>query len=170
MLQYLTTNEPWAVMFRNYNVVPIELHDQVAIQLSEKLTLIPCNVKHRADFTDTFAFKIHGSHQKLFYCPDIDSWENMFESLPEIASTMDILLLDSTFYDNNELPGRDMRTIPHPRVNETIRLLENIDHCSTSIVFIHINHSNRLWVDKDLIAELEERGMHVGRKGMTWLL
>jgi pyrroloquinoline quinone biosynthesis protein B len=29
---------------------------------------------------------------------------------------MDILLLDATFYDDNELPGRDMKTIPHPRV------------------------------------------------------
>jgi len=69
------------------------------------------------------AFTIVGRNKKMFYCPDIDAWSGLSDSLPNIAMAHEILLLDSTFYDNYELPGRDMTTIPHPRVAQTVELL-----------------------------------------------
>ena len=78
---------------------------------------------------------------------------------------MDILLLDATFYDNEELPGRDMSSIPHPRVIETVELLSTIQFKS-EIYLIHINHSNKLWVDHQARKDLEEQGIKVGRKGL----
>ena len=78
--------------------------------------VVPHAVVHRADFTDTLAFTIVGKNKKMFYCPDIDAWDGLSDSLPAVAGAHELLLLDSTFYDNNELPGRDMTLIPHPRV------------------------------------------------------
>jgi pyrroloquinoline quinone biosynthesis protein B len=53
--------------------------------LSDLVKVTPHIVSHRADFTDTFAFKIFGPLKNCFYCPDIDSWDGLSESLPKIA-------------------------------------------------------------------------------------
>jgi pyrroloquinoline quinone biosynthesis protein B len=166
MHDFLQTNQPFSVMYRNGNIKPIILDNNDTILLTDNVKVIASKVDHRADFTDTFAFKIYGSIQNMFFCPDIDSWNNMTESLPVLAESMDILLLDSTFYDDNELIGRDMSSIPHPRVVDTISLLQ--DKKYKSIVFIHINHSNKLWSDNDLVCSLSDKRMIVGKKGMMW--
>ena len=169
MHSFLAANEPWGVMYRNENFKRVDLtENKQEIELSPNVKISPHFVEHRADFTDTFAFKIYGKGKSLYFCPDIDSWSNMDESLPVIAQTMDILLVDSTFYDDNELPGRDMSVIPHPRVVQTMNLLEGIPF--KQVVLIHINHSNKLWVDEDAVREVQAKGMTVGRKGMTWKL
>jgi pyrroloquinoline quinone biosynthesis protein B len=49
--------------------------------------------------------------------------------------------LDGTFYDINELPGRDMDKIPHPFIVETMHLFNNSND-KKSIFFIHLNHTN----------------------------
>ena len=127
--------------------------------LSDSLSVIPHAVAHRADFTDTLAFTFIGKNKKMFFCPDIDAWDGLSDSLPAVTNAHDLLLLDSTFYDNNELPGRDMTLIPHPRVAQTVDLLlssgvlQSTEHLC-KVFLIHINHSNRLWVDEELVQNL----------------
>jgi pyrroloquinoline quinone biosynthesis protein B len=167
MHDFLVDNEPWGVLYRNRNILPIVFENELnRIQLSPTLRIEVMPVDHRADFTDTMAFKIFGPNRSLFFCPDIDSWENLPVPLSTIASSMDILLLDSTFYDDDELPGRNMSTIPHPRTIQTFEVLKDVSF--HTVVLVHINHSNRLWVDSAAIADVKKRGMIVGRKGMKW--
>ena len=88
----------------------------------------------------------------MFFCPDIDAWDGLHDSLPAVASEHELLLLDACFYDNNELPGRDMTLIPHPRVTQTVDLLLSSGVLTSpehlcEVFLIHINHSNKLWVD-----------------------
>ncbi len=47
-------------------------------------------------------------------------------SCSAIAADHAHVLLDATFYDDQEPPGRDMSLIPHPRVTTTVELLAPI--------------------------------------------
>jgi pyrroloquinoline quinone biosynthesis protein B len=124
MHSFLSSNEPWGVMYRNRNLFPVFIQDGVPIALSPSLQVTPHSIVHRADFTDTFAFTITGKRH-LYFCPDIDSWTSMESELVELARHTDFLLLDATFYDDWELSGRDMSSIPHPRVTDTVQRLQS---------------------------------------------
>jgi len=81
---------------------------------------------------------------------------------------VDIALLDGTFYQNGELPGRDMREVPHPFVEESIRRFSSLPSTERSkIFFIHFNHTNPLL--KKASAEkqqLKASGFGVAEEGM----
>jgi hypothetical protein len=104
-----------------------------------------------------------------------------------------LLLLDATFYSGAELPDRDMTRIPHPRVCDTVRVVQHfnsvrnpttedsgsLELCrvcprpneAATVVLIHLNHSNPLWVEPELVARLRrESGIITGTQGMTWSL
>ena len=173
MHRFLKANEPWGVMYRNENILQVDVSDKLPFKLTDTLSVIPHAVRHRADFTDTLAFTFIGEQKRLFFCPDIDAWDGMSESLSAVATANDVLLLDATFYVNNELPGRDTTTIPHPRVVQTVDLLvssgvlQSQEH-PCAVYLIHINHSNRLLTDVPLVQSLAEKGIQVGKKGLTW--
>lgn len=170
MHDFLQTNEPWGVLYRNGNIDRVDIADGCDQELTSCLTISPQFVQHRRDFTDTCAFHIRGLQRSLFFCPDIDSWEGMQPDLVAVVTSVDVALLDATFYHDEELPGRDMSCIPHPRVVHTVALLKDVT-TETEVVLIHLNHSNCLWVDSELEESLlREDGVRVGRKGMTWSL
>ena len=85
---------------------------------------------------------------------------------------VDVALLDGTFYDGTELPGRDMREIPHPFIVES---MERFDRRSTAfrqkIHFIHFNHTNPvLDPDSDASHTVRARGYHLAKAGQWWTL
>mmetsp|Transcript_22646 Transcript_22646/g.33104 ORF Transcript_22646/g.33104 Transcript_22646/m.33104 type:complete len:180 (+) Transcript_22646:450-989(+) len=179
MHQFLSQNEPWRVLYQNQNFHPIKLSNNEKVVLSSNVSVIARIVPHRADFTDTFAFTLCGPSYKLFYCPDVDGWDNMKVTLSELAGQHEFLLLDATFYDDNELPGRDMTKIPHPRVTQTTDIIQCLRYAETEtnskksgdVTLIHLNHSNRLWrKDPELINSLANIGVAVGIEGMIWYL
>ncbi|HEX5758582.1 MAG TPA: hypothetical protein VF121_05270 [Thermoanaerobaculia bacterium] len=56
---------------------------------------------------------------------------------------MDEALLDGTFYSLDELPGRDVASIGHPLMTETMELLGPLVKDGTlRVAFTHLNHSN----------------------------
>ena len=59
---------------------------------------------------------------------------------------MDVALLDGTFLDAGELPGRDMSEVPHP-VRAPRRAGAPAGRCAARVRFIHLNHTNRLLWD-----------------------
>ena len=77
----------------------------------------------------------------MIFIPDIDKWNKWQIDIIDIVENSDYSILDGTFYDINELPGRDMSEIPHPFIIETMRLFKNSDK-KDSIYFIHLNHTN----------------------------
>jgi pyrroloquinoline quinone biosynthesis protein B len=144
MASFLTTNAPWSQLVTLKN---IELRGLTAGQpasLNPKLKVTPFLVPHRDEFTETVGFEIQGAHKKAIFIPDIDKWSKWPQSLPDLVQHADYVLLDATFYRNGEIP-RDMTEVPHPFVEETLKLLQNLPAAQRAkVYFIHLNHTNPL--------------------------
>ena len=75
--------------------------------------------------------------------------------------------LDGTFFAQCELPGRDMRGIPHPEIVESMDRFESLsDAGKAKVRFIHFNHTNPvLEVDGEARREVIGRGFRVAEEG-----
>lgn len=77
------------------------------------------------------------------FIPDIDKWEKWQQNIVDEIAKVDIALIDGTFYANGELPGRDIKEIPHPFVVESMALFSSLpQNEKDKIYFIHFNHTN----------------------------
>jgi pyrroloquinoline quinone biosynthesis protein B len=144
MTSFLTTNAPWSqlITLKNIELRPLVASQQVV--LNPKLKVTPLLVPHRDEFTETVGFEIQGAHKKAVFIPDIDKWSKWPTSLPEVIKHADYVLLDATFYRNGEIP-RDMAEVPHPFVEETMKLLADLPAAERAkVYFIHFNHTNPL--------------------------
>ena len=75
--------------------------------------------------------------------------------------------LDGTFFDAAELPGRDMREIPHPFITESLERFAPLPAPARArIRFIHLNHTNRAGIPGSGERRgIEAAGMGVARSG-----
>jgi pyrroloquinoline quinone biosynthesis protein B len=60
-----------------------------------------------------------------------------------VLAQVDVAYVDGTFVDASELPGRDLREIPHPLMTETMARLAG-SPLAAKVRFIHLNQSNPL--------------------------
>ena len=82
----------------------------------------------------------------------------------------DFSLLDGTFYDINELPGRDMSKIPHPFIVESMEKLENVVNKS-GVYFIHLNHTNpALNKQSKATKKIKNNGFNIAKKNQKFHL
>lgn len=163
--KFLKAHAPWSMLVSEHNVDLQILEPEHEVRLSATLTVLPTRVPHRAEFSDTVAYVVRGERASLFYCPDIDRWENWATDLSTFLNTQDIALLDGTFFADGELPQRDMSQIPHPRVTETVKRLEG---SPCRVYFIHLNHTNPLWREGQERLWLNSKGFTVGHAGLSW--
>jgi pyrroloquinoline quinone biosynthesis protein B len=143
MRDFLSRNGPWdqLVKLQNIDVVPIE--DGVPVVLNERISVTPLRVPHRDEYSETVGFVIRGPSRSILWLPDIDKWEKWETPLESVLARVDVAYLDGTFYDASELPGRDLREIPHPLMSETLARLAN-SPLRAKVRFIHLNQSNPL--------------------------
>lgn len=167
MAEFLQNNAPWQQLVSLENIEIIVINDQQSIRLSDQLECGVHLVPHRAEYSDTLAVSVFGPNRSLFFCPDIDRWEQWQHDIRDVVAGHDISLVDATFYDDTELPGRDMSKIPHPLVVDTLQRLSGVE---TEAVFIHINHTNPIYQDQSKIDEVLSAGLKVGKRGMRWTL
>ena len=81
----------------------------------------------------------------MLFIPDINKWGQWDRDIISLIKSVDLALLDGTFYQNGEIPGRDMSQIPHPFVSESMELFKNLPpEEKAKIYFIHFNHTNPL--------------------------
>jgi pyrroloquinoline quinone biosynthesis protein B len=167
LCSFLEKNKPWSflVSLGNISLVPI-IADQ-PIEITPILSVLPVEVPHRAEFTDTYAFTIQGPSRRLFYCPDIDSWELWSRDIVSFLSDIDYALLDGTFYNAGEIDRQCTDEIPHPPVEQTVDKLQGV---SSKITFVHMNHSNPLYRDGSERNRLVDMGFRIGKKGQKWQL
>jgi pyrroloquinoline quinone biosynthesis protein B len=163
---FLRTNGPWSQLVALGNIDLHLLAPQIPLPLTPDLVVTPIPVPHRNEFSDTLAFLVDGG-RRLFYCPDIDRWQDWEFDLATFANTLDIALLDGTFYSADELPGRDLAEIPHPLVTTTAALLAGT---TCAVHFVHLNHSNPLLGMSTERAALAALGMHIVEDGQRWTL
>jgi pyrroloquinoline quinone biosynthesis protein B len=159
MSDLLQANQPWKQFVELENIVPSILEPDHPIHLGEAATATPILVPHRDELSDTVAFRIEGHAKQLIYCPDIDRWEG---PILEAIGDADIALLDGTFYSRDELPSRDVSEIPHPCIVDSMKLFAGWD---TEIQFIHLNHSNRLLGDDELVRRIGSLGFGIASRG-----
>ena len=167
MKQFLETNGPWNQLVRLNNMSIQKINDNVAIQLNERLSITPFLVPHRDEYSETVGYKIEGPNKSLIFIPDIDKWDKWEVNVKELVKDNDYSLLDGTFYNIDELPGRDMSQIPHPFIVESINLFSNVD--KLGIYFIHINHSNpALNSNSDAFKNIINNGFGVAKRNQIF--
>lgn len=137
MAAFLRANRPWShlVERRQIDLVPLELGRSFPFDGAQ---VVPFPSPHRSEDTDTVGFEIRGAARRLVYVPDADRFD---AALVARIRDADVSLVDGTFYDPAELPGRDLSTIPHPFVAESVRVLAG---ARGPVHFTHLNHSNAL--------------------------
>ncbi|HVF60944.1 MAG TPA: MBL fold metallo-hydrolase [Thermoanaerobaculia bacterium] len=95
------------------------------------------------EYSDTLGFLVRGPRRTVLYVPDTDSWRAWTRPLPELLAGVDEALLDGTFYSLDELPGRDVASIGHPLIADTMDLLAPlVKSRGLRVAFTHLNHSN----------------------------
>lgn len=159
MYRFLAANGPWSqlVDFRNIVLQPLQADRPVALG---DLKVTPFPVPHRDEYSETVGYRIDGPARSAVFIPDINKWQSWSKDLKEVIRGVDYALLDATFFADGELPGRDMSKVPHPFVEETMKLLESLpDSERNKVWFIHFNHSNPLL---DLASEQSERVRSAG--------
>jgi pyrroloquinoline quinone biosynthesis protein B len=145
MRGFLESNGPWDQLVTNENIVVEEIQDKREIALSPELKVIPNQVPHRDEYSETMGFMIIGPKKSALYIPDIDKWSKWKTNIVTAVAKVDIAFLDATFYDAKEVNHRDIAEIPHPFVFETKGLFKNApDSTKNKIHFIHMNHTNPL--------------------------
>ncbi|WP_290877773.1 MBL fold metallo-hydrolase [Gracilimonas sp.] len=166
MKSYLKKNGPWSQLVSMNN---IDLQQQKAdstIQISPNILVTPFRVPHRDEYSETVGYRINSENTSILFIPDINKWHVWERDIIEEVSKVDVALLDGTFYDANELPGRDMSEIPHPYVEESIKLFNNLPASEKEkIMFLHFNHTNPLILDGPERREVENLGFQVASEG-----
>ena len=166
MSNFLRSNGPWSQLVTMKNIVIRELNNQQTVKF-EQLSVTPILVPHRDEFSETVGYKIRGPNKTALFIPDIDKWEVWDRNIVEEISNVDYALLDATFFDGNELPGRDMADIPHPFVIESMALFSELSTMDKAKVwFIHLNHSNPLLnSESEAFRRVVTEGYNIAQEG-----
>lgn len=169
MKEFLENNGPWSQLVDLGNISIRSLKEEAAVELRAGIRVTPFRVPHRDEYSETVGYRIDGPSKSAIFIPDIDKWHLWEQDIASLISRVDYAFLDGTFYQDGELEGRSMSEIPHPFVEESMKLLEGLPvSVRQKVYFIHLNHSNPLLVeDGEASREVLRRGFHVGKEG-SW--
>ncbi|MCA9901468.1 MAG: MBL fold metallo-hydrolase [Ardenticatenaceae bacterium] len=137
-----------------------------AVTLGEGLVVTAVPVPHRDEWgVGTVAYRIQGPNQSLLYLPDIDSWDEWPEAEATLSS-VDVALVDASFYSRDELGGR--APVAHPLVTDTI---SRFAHLADRLVLTHLNHTNVV-LDEGGGAEtaVHQAGFRIAQIGDQFIL
>ena len=138
--RFLRKNRPFKDMM-DYGALDIRaVRPGEGIPLAEDLSVTAHAVPHREDFSDTVAWAIKGPRATVLYAPDMDVLD---DATINLVASVDVAVLDGTFYSAEEIPGV-MRSVPHPPVVETMDALRGAIEGGTRVIYTHLNHTNPL--------------------------
>ncbi|NNC78136.1 MAG: pyrroloquinoline quinone biosynthesis protein PqqB [Woeseiaceae bacterium] len=168
MASFLAKNGPWDQLVRFNNIKLQPLAHEKAIQVSENIRVTPFLVPHRDEYSETVGYRIDGPNKSAIFIPDIDKWSKWDVDIRDLVRSVDYALIDATFFDNNELGGRDMSAVPHPFVSESMALFKSLTRDEKSrVLFIHMNHTNPLLQNDSMERQqVLEKGFGVAFEGM----
>ena len=160
---FLSKHAPWEQLVSLRNLVLRPLAFEREVQIWPGLNITALAVPHRGEYTDTVAISLNG---KLLYVPDIDDWA-AWPRAREIVAAHEVSLLDATFFSAEELPGREMREVPHPLVPKTLDFFSDLAG-KRRLILTHLNHTNPL-TDPNSAAtrEVTHRGFEVAQEMMA---
>ena len=166
MQEFLRSNGPWSQLVDLQNIDLKAMRSDSIIQLTEQLSVIPIEVPHRDEFSETVGFMINAGEKRALFIPDIDKWGKWQRDINFYVKQVDYAFLDGTFYQNGEIPGRDMQLIPHPFLEESLERFKSLrPEEKDRIHFIHFNHTNPvLQANSAATAEIEAAGFHIAEE------
>lgn len=143
MTAFLENNGPWSQLVDLENIKLQSMSADSTIIFNENYKVTPMVVPHRDEFSETVGFRIEGPEKSVLFIPDINKWEVWERDIVEEIKKVDLAFLDATFYNNGEIPGRDMSEIPHPFIEESMHKFQDLSEEEKARVhFIHFNHTN----------------------------
>lgn len=164
---FLGSNGPWDQLVRLGQIALRPLDADSTVTLGDSLRVTPFLVPHRDEYSETVGFRIETARGAVVFLPDIDKWERWEQRIEDAIAGTTAAYLDGTFFDASELPGRDMREIPHPFIVESLERLAPLDATDRARVrFVHLNHTNRAAIPgSEERRRVEAAGMHVAVEG-----
>ena len=169
MTSFLESNGPWSQLVELNNIELRPITNGKPTQI-DHFTVTPFQVPHRDEYSETVGYKIEANGKSILFIPDIDKWQKWETSIVELIKTVDAALLDGSFYQNGEIPGRDMSEIPHPFVTESMTLFEGLDpEDKAKVHFVHFNHTNPLLFPNSMEHKtVLKKGFKVARAGQVF--
>ena len=169
MKSFLENNAPFTQLLKLNNIRLFVLQDNCPVDISKDVKIIPFQVPHRNEYSETVGYRIQSSHQSVLYIPDIDSWDGWDTDINELIKESDIALLDGTFYDKAELKKRDVSAIPHPSIRESINFFSALDKMDRKKVnFTHLNHTNNVLREgSEARKDVIQQGFQIAYDGMV---
>jgi len=144
MAGFLESNGPWDRLLSEDHLRVVELVPGERVELASELSVTAFTVPHRDEYSDTVGFRIEGPERSLLFVPDIDKWER-YEAVTfeDLVAGVDVALVDGTFFEDGEIPGRAMADIPHPFIVETLERFTRMPSKGRGeLWFTHLNHTN----------------------------
>ena len=172
MRKFLTQNGPWSQLVTNSNINLVSLEAAKEITLNKSLSVTPFLVPHRDEFSETVGFKIKGKNKTALFIPDIDKWNKWEQSIIKEIRNVDYAFIDGTFYSGAEIGHRNIAEIPHPFIEESLSLFEELSaEERNKVYFIHYNHTNPvLDIESRTCKEIQDKGFHLARKNDRFML
>ncbi|PRP95103.1 Coenzyme PQQ synthesis protein B [Enhygromyxa salina] len=171
MVEFLATNAPWDQLVRLHNIEPSVAEPGGSVALGDGLTATPLLVPHRGEYTDTLGWYLAGPRKRALYIPDTDPWAKWELDIDAALDGVQLLLVDGTFHDGDELPGRDVSEIGHPLMVDTMERFADRLGPQFELWFIHLNHSNpTLDPRSPQRRELEQAGFVIAEVGREYAL
>ena len=166
MADFLTNNGPWGLMVSEgrLDLRPVVAGEWTRIddQLQARALLVP----HRPEYSDTVGWIFRGPTQTILYLPDIDSWERWELDIEDVVASVDVALLDASFYSGSEVPGRNIEDIPHPLIPQSMDRLQGRADAGDRVLFTHLNNTNpAIFEDSREAGEVRRRGFEIATEG-----
>ena len=176
MASFLRENGPWSQLVAIGNINLLASPPGSTTRLSDDVSVSSMRVPHRDELSETVGYLIKAGARSALFIPDIDDWDEWKAEygvdIKALVASVDAAFLDATFFDDKELPGRDMSAIPHPRVSETMdRFADLPDNVRARVHFIHYNHTNKIrFPASSQSQQVVARGHHIARRGDRFCL
>jgi pyrroloquinoline quinone biosynthesis protein B len=165
---FLRSNGPWSQLVDLNQIVLGEVAPGQPFEPVPGVRVTALPVPHRDEFSDTMAFRIEAGNSRVLFVPDVDAWDRDPGLLERLLDGVTAAFVDATFYDGRELPGRDLSTIPHPLMTDTMdRLAAWGREHPGALAFIHLNHTNPALRDPAIRETITGRGFRVAEQGET---
>ncbi|MDX2414660.1 MAG: MBL fold metallo-hydrolase, partial [Bacteroidales bacterium] len=169
MASFLENNGPWDQLLSLNNIKLEYLSHESPLVLNDNISIDVSEVPHRDEYSETAAYKIITSGSDYLFIPDIDKWSRWERNIVSEIESVDFAFIDGTFFSAKEIPGRSMEEIPHPFVEETMKLFsDQATRTKNKIRFIHLNHSNPLNYNPDIVRETLALGFSIAEQGKKY--
>ena len=172
MSDFIKSNRAFNFLIKSKNINLEIIQEGQNIDLRDNVYISSFLVPHRNEMSETVGYKVKSSKKSIIYLPDIDSWEEWDKDINDIVKNNDYLLIDGTFYAKDEIPNRDIQTIPHPSIAESLDKFSNLSKENRKKVFFtHLNHTNKILKESNAeTISLLKKGYNIASDGETFYI